>query len=146
MAVANRPASHSAAESRIDAFRALITAYYLAAVAKIDAAWAKGLALARIAAPELEGELLTIDRAYRGQYGRAFQVGTVIGGVVIGAALLIGFFVIASIDDALPAINDSDLSTDKNSTVDRIGDGLLIGGVVIIVLYSAVILRVLRSL
>ena len=135
MAAANRPASHSATESRIDRARH-----------GADAAWTKGLALARLAAPELDGELLTIDRAAHGAYGRAFQVGTVIGGVVIGAALLIGFFVIASIDDALPAITDTDLSTDKNSTVDRIGDGLLIGGVVIIVLYSAVILRVLRSL
>lgn len=77
---------------------------------------------------------------------RADQTQTIIAGVVIGAALLIGFFVVAQIDDALPQISDSDLSTDKNDTLDRIGDGLLIGGVVIIVLFAAVILRVLRGL
>lgn len=78
--------------------------------------------------------------------GRASQTETVIAGVVIGAALLIGFFVVAQIDSALPQITDNDLSTDKNDTLDRIGDGLLIGGVVIIVLFAAVILRVLRGL
>lgn len=119
---------------------------WLAVLLFIQSAWTKGIGAALALAPEFETEIITIDRAAQGAYGRAYQVGTVIAGVVIGAGLLIGFFVIASIDDALPTISDSDLSADKNSTVDRIGDGLLIGGVVIIVLYSAVILRVLRSL
>lgn len=95
---------------------------------------------------DLSSETDLITGAMRGHYGRAAQVQTVIAGVVIGAALLIGFFVVSQIDDALPAISDADLSTDKNSTLDRIGDGLLIGGVVIIVLFAAVILRVLRGL
>lgn len=95
---------------------------------------------------DLSTETHVVTGAMRGHYGRVAQVQTVIAGVVIGAALLIGFFVVAQIDSALPTISDADLSTDKNDTLDRIGDGLLIGGVVIIVLFAAVILRVLRGL
>lgn len=78
--------------------------------------------------------------------GQAYQTQTIIAGIVIGAALLVGFFVIASLNNALPAIDNTTLSQDKNSTLDRISQGMLLGGVVIIVLFAAVILRVLRSL
>ena len=78
--------------------------------------------------------------------GRAYQTQTIIAGIVIGAALLVGFFVIASLNNALPNISNDTLSADKNSTLDRISQGMLLGGVVIIVLFAAVILRVLRSL
>lgn len=83
---------------------------------------------------------------------RANQTETVIAGIVIGAALLIGFFVIDSMYDAAgvhTVVDDpgnSTFSTDQNDTLDRIGDGLLIGGVIIIVLFAAIILRVLRGL
>lgn len=80
--------------------------------------------------------------------GASAQTQTIISGIVIGAALLVGFFVVDSIDDAAALgdrPNDS-LDEDKNSTLDRIGDGMLIGGVIIIVLFAAIILRVLRGL
>lgn len=83
---------------------------------------------------------------------RANQTETVIAGIVIGAALLIGFFIIDAMYDAAgvhTVVDDpanSTFSTDQNDTLDRIGDGLLIGGVIIIVLFAAIILRVLRGL
>jgi len=107
----------------------------------------EGLALATDAQLVLNNVLTLGEAADKAaNRGEAAQVQTIIAGVVIGAALLVGFFVVAQIDSALPQINDADLSTDKNDTLDRIGDGLLIGGVVIIVLFAAVILRVLRGL
>lgn len=84
--------------------------------------------------------------------GRASQTETVIAGIVIGAALLVGFFVLDSMFNAAgvhTVVDDpanSTLSSDQNDTLDRIGDGLLIGGVIIIVLFAAIILRVLRGL
>lgn len=77
---------------------------------------------------------------------RAHQTGTIIAGIVIGAAILIGLFVVATLNDALPAISNTELSNARNSTVSRIGDAMLLGSVVIIVLFAAVILRVLRGL
>lgn len=98
------------------------------------------------AVPSLEDEAKEIGAELQAPTGRAAQTGSIIAGIVIAAALLIGFFVISSIDDALPSISNNSLSSDKNSTLDRIGDAMLIGSVVIIVLFSAIILRVLRSL
>jgi len=77
---------------------------------------------------------------------RAHQTGTIIAGIVIGAAILIGLFVVATLNDALPVIGNAELSNARNSTVSRIGDAMLLGSVVIIVLFAAVILRVLRGL
>lgn len=148
MATASQPATTSPVSTPSE--RAHSWAAFL--LAWLRAKWVRALGVAVAIAPELEPEILAIDRATGGHYGRASQVGTIIAGVVIGAALLIGFFVISSISDAIPfttiyddPANES-LVQDRNSTLDRIGDGLLIGGVVIIVLYSAVILRVLRGL
>lgn len=121
-------------------------------VAWMRSLWVRAIGAALALAPELEAEILTFDRAVSGHYGRAYQIGTIIAGVVIGATLLIGFFVVSSISDAIPFStiyddpSNESLVQDRNSTLDRIGDGLLIGGVIVIVLYSAVILRVLRSL
>lgn len=164
--------------------------------------------------------------------GESHQTETVIAGIIIAAALLVGFFVVDAVDDATPATQTTTVTNEtftmtftsnttfytvsKNgtdeehgfldneavynstsgtiqqlsegesaeyewypangtvkvfntsavangtdaqitysynshmngyeSTLDRIGDGLLIGGVVIIVLFAAVILRVLRGL
>jgi len=83
---------------------------------------------------------------------RAYQTGTIISGIVIGAALLIGIFIIAQLNGTLDfnsVIADpgnSSLFSAKNSTVGRIGDAMLLGSVVVIVLFAAVILRVLRGL
>lgn len=117
---------------------AFLFAAYLTYDTTVSRVYGMAAELVAMMFPSLEPEARAV--------GRAAQTETVIAGVVIGAALLIGFFVVAQIDSALPAITDNDLSTDKNDTLDRIGDGLLIGGVVIIVLFAAIILRVLRGL
>lgn len=137
---------HMALSHTRNSVAAYLTAFLMAwsQLASRAEPWAR--ALEHNLPVDLSGEVDVMMEAAQGYRGRAAQVQTVIAGVVIGAALLIGFFVVAQIDDALPTITDSDLSTDKNDTLDRIGDGLLIGGVVIIVLFAAVILRVLRGL
>jgi len=80
------------------------------------------------------------------------QSAAIISGIVIAAVLIIGIFIVAQIDSALPFGNvvddpaNSSLYSAKNSSVSRIGDGVLLGSVVIIVLFASIILRVLRGL
>lgn len=112
-----------------------------------------GAGLARAAArksPFALGD--DVDRIASSVERRANQTETIIAGIIVGATLLIGFFIVDALYDAGgvhtivsdPANNS--LSADQNSTLGRIGDGMLIGGVVIIVLFAAIILRVLRGL
>lgn len=104
--------------------------------------------MSRVAARQLPVDIADeADEVADRLTGAPAQVQTIISGIVIGATLLVGFFVVDSIDDAAALGNRADsLDEDKNSTLDRVGDGMLIGGVVIIVLFAAVILRVLRGL
>lgn len=99
------------------------------------------ISVARNMAPGLDAEFDELERR-----AHAGQTQSIIAGIVIGAALLIGLFVIAQINSALPTIENSDLSNARNTTVSNIGNGMVIGAVVIIVIFAAVILRVLRSL
>lgn len=109
---------------------------------------------ARAVAPEsIQPEVQDVTAAADdGLSERAYQTGTIISGIVIGAALLIGIFIVAQINTSLDfgsVISDpgnSTLFSAKNSTVGRIGDAMLLGSVVVIVLFAAVILRVLRGL
>jgi len=100
---------------------------------------------ALFARTSIAGEVNDVTHAIE-ERGVAAQVGTIIAGIVIGAALIIGLFVVATLNDAIPVIDNDGLSNARNTTVERIGDGMLLGSVVIIVLFAAVILRVLRGL
>lgn len=116
---------------------------------------AVGLAIhgARAAARKLPMDIAPeADAVAGGIRGRARQTESIIVGIVIGATLLVGFFVVDALYDAGNVASttsdpaNSSLSQDQNDTLDRIGDGMLIGGVIIIVLFAAIILRVLRGL
>jgi len=108
---------------------------------------------ARAVSPRsLQPEVNDLTTAEYGRLERAYQTGTIISGIVIGAALLIGIFVIAQLSGSLDFTSlvadpgNSSLLAAKNSTVGRLGDAFLLGSVVVIVLFAAVILRVLRGL
>lgn len=115
-----------------------ILAYWAALVAL-------GSDLASSALPSFEAEIRAVASGLV-PTGKRAQSSTVIVAIVMGAALLIGFFLIAVLNDALPSISNADLASDKDTTLDRIGTGLLLGGVVIIILMAAVVLRILRGL
>lgn len=101
--------------------------------------------------PEVQ-DLTALSAADGSLSERAYQTGTIISGIVISAALLIGIFVIAQVGGSLDFTSlvadpgNSSLLAAKNSTVGRLGDAFLLGSVVVIVLFAAVILRVLRGL
>jgi len=74
------------------------------------------------------------------------QSAAIISGIVIAAALLIGIFVISQINDSIPSITNSQLSSARDDTVGITGDAMQLGAVVVLVIFASVILRVLQGL
>lgn len=77
--------------------------------------------------------------------GTAGQVNGFLVMVIGGATLIVGFFVVATINGALPSIENNQLQSQKDTTVERIGQAMVLGGVVLIVIGVTMVLRTLRD-
>jgi len=72
--------------------------------------------------------------------------GNVVQMVVVAATLVIGIFVVAEINGAIPSIGNADLSTARNQTVTNVGSGFQLGAIIPLVIAAAVIMMYIMGL
>ena len=81
-----------------------------------------------------------------GRLARAAQAGTIISVVIIGVIALIGILVFATINDALPAIDNTQLSDASTSVTDGFAGAMELVPVVLLVLVSALVIGVVQRM
>jgi hypothetical protein len=77
---------------------------------------------------------------------QASQVSSVIAGITVAASLIVGIFVVAEINGAIPSISNSDLSSARTDTVGITGSAMQVGAVIVLVIFASIILSVLQGL
>src|SRR6056297_4347804 len=81
-----------------------------------------------------------------GRLARAAQAGTVISVVIIGVIALIGILIFAQINDALPAIDNTELSAASTSVTDGFAGAMELIPVVLLVLVAALVIGVVKRM
>jgi len=74
------------------------------------------------------------------------QAGTVISVVVIGVIALIGILIFAQIEDALPAIDNTELDAASTSVTDGFGNAMELVPIVLLVLIAALVITVVQRM
>jgi hypothetical protein len=77
---------------------------------------------------------------------QASQVSSIIAGITVAASLIVGIFVIAEINGAIPSIQNSELASARTDTVGITGSAIQVGAVVVLVIFASIILSVLQGL
>jgi hypothetical protein len=81
-----------------------------------------------------------------GPVRRAAQVGTVISVVIIGVVALIGILIFAQVSDALPTIDNTQLSTAQTGVTDGFAGAMELIPVVLLVLVAALVIGVVQRM
>jgi flagellar biosynthesis protein FliR len=81
-----------------------------------------------------------------GRLARAAQAGTVISVVVIGVIALIGILIFAQINDALPAIDNTQLDNSATSVTDGFANAMELVPIVLLVLVAALVIGVVQRM
>ena len=81
-----------------------------------------------------------------GPIQRAAQVGTVISAVVIGVVALIGILIFAQVQQALPTIDNTELSAASDSVASGFGNAMELVPIVLLVLISALVIGVVQRM
>jgi len=81
-----------------------------------------------------------------GAIQRAAQAGTVISVVVIGVVALIGILIFAQIEQSLPAIDNTELSSASTSVTDGFGNAMELVPIVLLVLVAALVIGVVQRM
>ena len=81
-----------------------------------------------------------------GKLHRAAQVGTVISVVIIGVVALIGILIFAQVSDALPAIDNTELSNAQTGVTDGFAGAMELIPVVLLVLVAALVIGVVQRM
>jgi len=77
---------------------------------------------------------------------RAAQVGTVISVVVIGVVALIGILIFAQISDALPTIDNTELSNAQTGVTEGFANSMDLIPIVLLVLVAALVIGVVQRM
>jgi hypothetical protein len=81
-----------------------------------------------------------------GRLHRAGQVGTVISVVVIAVVALVGTLILAQVESALPAIDNTDLSNANTAILDGFAGAMDLIPVVLLVLVAALVIGVVQRM
>jgi hypothetical protein len=81
-----------------------------------------------------------------GRLARAAQAGTIISVVVIGVIALIGILIFAQINDALPAISNTELDNSATSVTDGFANAMDLVPIVLLVLVAALVISVVQRM
>lgn len=81
-----------------------------------------------------------------GPVHRAAQVGTIISVVVIATVALVGVLVLAQINDALPAIDNTELSNSSDSILGGFAGAMDLVPVVLLVLVASLVIGIVQRL
>ena len=81
-----------------------------------------------------------------GRLQRAAQVGTVITVVIIGVVALIGILIFAQVSDALPAIDNNQLSNSSTAVTEGFAGAMELIPVVLLVLVAALVIGVVQRM
>jgi hypothetical protein len=76
----------------------------------------------------------------------AHQAGTVISVVVIGVIALIGILIFAQINDALPAISNTELDSAATGVTDGFANAMDLVPIVLLVLVAALVISVVQRM
>ena len=119
-----------------------LTAMLSSVPAKFRALVAMVLTMAGVAednwAPEVDPDA--------GPVRRAAQVGTVISVVIIGVVALIGILIFAQVSDALPTIDNTELSNAQTGVTDGFAGAMELIPVVLLVLVAALVIGVVQRM
>jgi len=81
-----------------------------------------------------------------GRLQRAGQVGTVISVVVLSVVALVGVLIIAQINSALPAINNTELNQTSDSILQGFNGAMELFPVVLLVLVASLVIGIVQRL
>jgi len=81
-----------------------------------------------------------------GMIHRAAQAGTIISVVVIGVIALIGILIFAQVNDALPAIDNTELSNAQTGVTDGFANAMELIPIVLLVLVAALVIGVVQRM
>jgi len=81
-----------------------------------------------------------------GALQRAAQAGTVISVVVIGVIALIGILIFAQVSDALPTIDNTELSNAQTGVTDGFANAMELIPIVLLVLVAALVIGVVQRM
>jgi hypothetical protein len=81
-----------------------------------------------------------------GQLQRAAQVGTVISVVVLSVVALVGVLIIAQINSALPAIDNSQLNSTSGAILSGFNGAMQLFPVVLLVLVASLVIGIVQRL
>jgi membrane protease YdiL (CAAX protease family) len=81
-----------------------------------------------------------------GRLQRAAQAGTIISVVVIGVIALIGILIFAQINDALPTIDNTQLSQSATGVTDGFANAMELVPIVLLVLVAALVIAVVQRM
>jgi len=123
-----------------------LTAMLSAVPAKFRAFAAMLLSLAGYARSEWGEPAAESIPGNGGPVQRAAQVGTVISAVVIGVVALIGILIFAQIQDALPTIDNTQLSGASTSVTDGFANAMELVPIVLLVLIAALVIGVVQRM
>jgi len=120
----------------------VLTAMLSSVPAKFRAMLAMVLTMAGVAednwAPEVDPDAHPVRRAA--------QVGTVISVVIIGVVALIGILIFAQVSDALPTIDNTELSNAQTGVTDGFAGAMELIPVVLLVLVAALVIGVVQRM
>jgi len=81
-----------------------------------------------------------------GMIHRAAQAGTIISVVVIGVIALIGILIFAQVSDALPTIDNTELSNAQTGVTDGFSNAMELVPIVLLVLVAALVISVVQRM
>ena len=81
-----------------------------------------------------------------GPVQRAAQVGTIISVVVIATVSLVGILILANINDALPTIDNAELSNSSSAVLSGFSGAMDLVPVVLLVLVAALVIGVVQRM
>lgn len=81
-----------------------------------------------------------------GPVQRAAQVGTIISVVVIAVVSLVGILILANINDALPTIDNAELSNSSSAVLSGFAGAMDLVPVVLLVLVAALVIGVVQRM
>ena len=81
-----------------------------------------------------------------GRLHRAAQAGTIISVVVIGVIALIGILIFAQVSDALPSIDNNELSNAQTGVTDGFANAMELIPIVLLVLVAALVITVVQRM
>lgn len=76
----------------------------------------------------------------------AGQAGTVITVVVIGVVALVGILIFAQVEEAIPGLNDSPLSSSMDSVTEGFGSAIEFVPIIMLVLLASVVIMVVQRM